>query len=779
MSQDNSPELSEYINKYVDYIKEKAKYGINPVTALDYSSLYPSLIMAYNLSPEYLITDVERKNDLIKRGFELHEIDFMYNFEDSYGNKRSKNIIAWTVRHDDTVNKTNKLNEENNRFGLYPKILKELFRQRFEMKKYLEIYQDKKEHMEKENGDKKDLETNTEYQDCLFQLQYCDTKQKALKVYMNCFYGELGNKNSPLFILELAGGITSAGQYNLRKVKKFIEDKKCKTYYGDTDSLYFTFSDESFIDIHKSYLLTNYEVKRYKEDYCTALVDRTFKMVKEMTILVNNFLRQDNGTEYLKMAYEEVLYPVVFLSRKKYYGIEHKKIVNFYPKKIFIRGLEVKKRGVSELLKIICMELMWETMNIFNYKTLRDLVMNKIDYLYAREWKMEEFIQTGLWKPNKKNQTLIRYVNRLISEGRDPPDAYERFNYVIVKITDPMRLYDFKGRKIDIKKGDKMEYIEYTKENNLEIDLDYYFEKQISGQFARLISYDDEFHVYSDKKCDSEWEEVESAMEIEDDKTMKVCRKFIKEYATKWNGGYSDLANVYKSVYRYADRLINDKKKSIISKDKQLGIMVDYREENKDINEDIDSVVDYRKIIIERVERIVTDIKFKQVVEQYSKDSVKDIEKTSINVTKMYCKNKNSYLTKMLNAINIDYEKNINEFIKFCKDNNIDSIIFNSNQNNLTPMIQNIRSKISEGIISIDSSEEDITSVMKDYMSLEENTNEINKEKLNSLLKQAYSIFINIVSIKRNEMIHNSIHDFNQKRIIKNDVPKRIKGFRL
>ena len=138
--------VSEYIEKYVDYIKEKAKYGINPVTAFEYSSLYPSLIMAYNLSPEYLITDVERKNNLIEKGFDLHEIDFVYNFEDSYGNKRSKNIIGWTVRHNDTVNKSSKLNEENNRFGLYPKILRELFRQRFEMKKYLAIYKKKKDN---------------------------------------------------------------------------------------------------------------------------------------------------------------------------------------------------------------------------------------------------------------------------------------------------------------------------------------------------------------------------------------------------------------------------------------------------------------------------------------------------------------------------------------------------------------------------------------------------------------------------------------------------------
>ena len=45
----------EILEKYIEYLKE------NPIqyciSGLDYSSLYPSLIMAYNLSPEYLITN--------------------------------------------------------------------------------------------------------------------------------------------------------------------------------------------------------------------------------------------------------------------------------------------------------------------------------------------------------------------------------------------------------------------------------------------------------------------------------------------------------------------------------------------------------------------------------------------------------------------------------------------------------------------------------------------------------------------------------------------------
>jgi hypothetical protein len=50
---------------------------------------------------------------------------------------------------------------------------------------------------------------------------------------------------------------------------------------------------------------------------------------------VNVFLKEDNGSPYLKMAYEEVLFPVVFTGKKKYYGIPHRRQPNFN-NKLFI-----------------------------------------------------------------------------------------------------------------------------------------------------------------------------------------------------------------------------------------------------------------------------------------------------------------------------------------------------------------------------------------------------------------------------------------------------------
>ena len=57
---------------------------------------------------------------------------------------------------------------------------------------------------------------------------------------------------------------------------------------------------------------------------------------------VNVFLKEDNGSPYLKMAYEEVLFPVVFTGKKKYYGIPHESKPNFN-KELFIRGIKTVK----------------------------------------------------------------------------------------------------------------------------------------------------------------------------------------------------------------------------------------------------------------------------------------------------------------------------------------------------------------------------------------------------------------------------------------------------
>ncbi|RHZ69496.1 hypothetical protein Glove_283g179 [Diversispora epigaea] len=96
-----------------------------------------------------------------------------------------------------------------------------------------------------------------------FEYTCINSKQNAFKIYMNTFYGEAGNNISPLYLLELAGGVTSAGQRNIKFVKKFIESKGFKVKYGDTDSLYLTCPGECFQECDQKYKLDQLSRKEY------------------------------------------------------------------------------------------------------------------------------------------------------------------------------------------------------------------------------------------------------------------------------------------------------------------------------------------------------------------------------------------------------------------------------------------------------------------------------------------------------------------------------------
>ncbi|PKK63244.1 DNA/RNA polymerase [Rhizophagus irregularis] len=214
-----------------------------PVTGLDFASLYLNLIITYNLSPDKIILSQEH-----------------------------------AVSH-------NNISEEK---GLYTSVLEYLSGKRNEMKKHLAPLKEKKEDMdlvissmskslslseaieqilantkvEKRNGLTKNLyhfiykekhEFIAEYDSICFDCSYLDKKQYAFKVYMNTFYGTAGDSKSPFFLRELAGGVTLAGQRNIKLIADFVKRKGFGMKYGDTDSLYLVCPEERFQRCDEAY----------------------------------------------------------------------------------------------------------------------------------------------------------------------------------------------------------------------------------------------------------------------------------------------------------------------------------------------------------------------------------------------------------------------------------------------------------------------------------------------------------------------------------------------
>lgn len=835
-----------------------------PVTGLDFSSLYPSLIRAYNLSPEFFVKNQEDAEKYQAMGFDLHEIEFEFN---------NQIVTGWTIRHDNQINPDEWVNTPEYwkdptkwkfKFGIIPFILNKLFNDRKNMKKILHKWESEKERLDALN-EEEFLAQKKYYEDVIFNFNYIDSKQKALKIFMNTFYGQMGNPLSPLYVLEIAGGITTAGKNNIKMVKAFCEMLGCWTKYGDsvtketpilisedkktsryvmiqdlhelyeqeyeeykstkeiiypkrelyvwsdlgwtaikrlirhkTDKKIYRIvthkgivdctEDHSLLDkngnelspndckigtellhnelpdniceyteysenakwpdkekywmayayVHNSLLRSGVQIKlnstteaigyrtrktkldkiiRIKEvkygenqyvydletenhhfsagigelivhntdsvyikmpvdefkeadmlyysgqiskiEYWHKLVEITFKVIKIINKKVNDMLCDDNGTEFLKMAYEEALFPVAFLAKKKYYGIPHISVPNFEPKDLFIRGLEVKKRGVSKFLRDQCLNIMWKSVSVNNIDSLKELVEKTIDHIYIdKEFTFNDFIKSDVYKPPKKgkpgNVKVITFVNRMNEKlGAGSVPLYERFNYVIVKRY-PYR-YDERGRKSHIKVGDKMEYVHIAQKENMEIDLDYYMEKSVNGQLARLIVY----HPMFDVKPDDESDE---ALKKAEEKIYQNACTYVKHYCKKYFEKYECMGAQKKEIYKKSQELF----KNTVSKRFDNSLVVDLISSSWDSDkEDLYSWLN--KYISKLVQKNCKGFGLRYVTNKLKGKTPDEKRQIITQLSAMYYGGKNNLMTHEINKYEDRYARikmHINDNIK-------------------------------------------------------------------------------------------------------------------
>lgn len=238
-----------------------------------------------------------------------------------------------------------------------------------------------------------------------------------------------------------------------------------------------------------------------------AQVAITMNVMSDLKEEVADFLLKDNGTCFLNMAYEEVGYPTVFCGKKKYFMTPHIEKINFYPKEIFIRGIDIIKQGQAKISKQLGEEFMREALSPENERELIDIAEDKIRKFYKTKLDPALFALIARYKPNKKNIPVLSFVSRMreiqkkyandamLSALYEPPEAGDKFEYIIVK--KDLR-YTLQGSKIDIKKGDQMEFLRVYKAsqntpNPMEIDLNYYMKNSIVGLFARFIAYHPKF----------------------------------------------------------------------------------------------------------------------------------------------------------------------------------------------------------------------------------------------------------------------------------------------
>ena len=195
------------------YVKDPQVGMHKWVMSFDLNSLYPHLIMQYNISPETLIQTSEKEDGLVDKILE----------------GKVKNETKYCMTPNGAFFRKDKK-------GFLPELMEKIYNDRVTYKKLLLETQQRYE----DTGDKSLLKDISKYNNI----------QMAKKISLNSAYGAIGNSWFRYFDLLVATAITASGQLSIRWIEKALNaylnkiletDKEDYVIASDTDSVYITF----------------------------------------------------------------------------------------------------------------------------------------------------------------------------------------------------------------------------------------------------------------------------------------------------------------------------------------------------------------------------------------------------------------------------------------------------------------------------------------------------------------------------------------------------------
>ena len=195
------------------YVKEPHVGMHDWVCSFDLASLYPSIIMQYNMSPETILLDDEP-------GVNVESV-----LDGHIKNNTPNTALA-----------VNGVRFDTKKVGIIPAIIQE-------------IYNDRQTFKQAQLKAEQELElcgVKSEVYALEKRIAIAKNQQMALKILLNSLYGAMGNKWFRYFDMRIAEGITLTGQATIRwaennlndYLNKTLQTKKDYVVAIDTDSVY-------------------------------------------------------------------------------------------------------------------------------------------------------------------------------------------------------------------------------------------------------------------------------------------------------------------------------------------------------------------------------------------------------------------------------------------------------------------------------------------------------------------------------------------------------------
>ena len=283
------------------YVKEPQVGSHDWVTSFDLNSLYPNIIVQYNMSPETVIdglidTDVER---MLRKQTEI---------TGKYATAPSG--VRFSV----------------DREGVIPSVIRQYYSERRVIKKEMLDAQ-----QEYEQTPTKSLSN---------KISQLDNQQMAIKILMNSLYGALGNRWFRYFDQRVAESITLAGQLSIKWAERAVNEEMNKLL--ETDKDYVIAIDTDSLYINMSELVKKFDPKdpvkfldKISSDHFEKILEKSYTELADYT---NAYVNR------MEMGREVIADRGIWMAKKRYIlNVHNSEGVQYATPKLKMMGIEAIK----------------------------------------------------------------------------------------------------------------------------------------------------------------------------------------------------------------------------------------------------------------------------------------------------------------------------------------------------------------------------------------------------------------------------------------------------
>jgi DNA polymerase elongation subunit (family B) len=317
------------------YVKEPIPGKYDWVVNFDLNSLYPHLIMQYNISPETLQ-------------------------ESRYPNTSVDRILKQELEIDSEFAVcANGAQYSKNKRGFLPELMDK-------------IYSDRVVYKNKMLAAKQKYEDNPS-EDLKKEISRCNNMQMARKIQLNSAYGAIGNQYFRYYKLANAEAITLSGQVSIRWIENKINDylnKLLKTEADyviavDTDSVYLNMGP--LVDrVYENREKTNESIIKFLDKVCQVELEKYIdKCYEELAVYLNAYEQK------MFMKRENIADRGIWTGKKRYIlNVWNSEGVAYKQPKLKMMGIEAVKSSTPA----VCRAKIKEGIKIILTQTEDDII---------------------------------------------------------------------------------------------------------------------------------------------------------------------------------------------------------------------------------------------------------------------------------------------------------------------------------------------------------------------------------------------------------------------